>query len=563
MALTIKDSLGERAPVKIVIIALVWAILLSWFIRVYPSMGNPGLVGGYGATHDWGRFHIATTGTIQQIPDPITSVSSRMIVRPDISAILLAIISVISGKTGLGPGLRLLLSIPNLSYFLLALIGVSVHRRMNRNSGLYSIVLIFIYGLFISGIFIDFTKHSLLYAGYGLCFYSLVLYIMYRINLSGFDRRWILLLFACSSVVMMVYHTIALLALFIIPSFYIIEYITSIVRPALQRRKHESIYIRILAISFIVVSVGLYYSGIISELVIKLTWFFVNSSQKAESLSAAKTSVFYASLSFGQNPLQAVSSISKVMLRAGYVLVIIYFMYLIVGRDRNQNTVFIIMILSLYPVVFIMYYSYGGIGVGVRRTAAAGTPVLMFIIPYILTKIRGIRLKRAMYIFIGALVVLSVATQAPIIHDTQRFTNDEVAAVGFTGENVPDDQLIFTEPEVGNGLVYYNQLGIAIVRPVYQGWTGDVRNIYFNKSYVESERTIQKTIRSQIVDSSYESERYLSSSYIFTTKRLSERGVNLESLTYPETPPKDFYNSFDQGYNRVYHSGNGLLYKDS
>jgi len=305
---------------------------------------------------------------------------------------------------------------------------------------------------------------------------------------------------------------------------------------------------------------GMFYSGLIKELTTKLAWLFILTPEKTETLSAAKGSVLVSSLTLS-GIIDNISKISKFLLRFIYIIIISSFIYRIIKLNTiDESDLFLSALIIFYPLVFFMYYSYGGFGVGVRRTAAAGTPLIAMLLPYLLVKIGSVKRQKVLRGLMVCIILLSIGTQLPLLVQNDQYTAAEVASVEFAGEKVPQDELIFTEPTIGNSLIYYNQKGISFVRVVYRGWEQKLLRIYFEPNSSETRSGVQSVLRNQLRETSNVGNNDGGTHYVFTTKKLHKQGISLETIKYNRNPGPEFYRSFDKNYNRVYNSGDELLY---
>ncbi|NLV12634.1 hypothetical protein [Haloarcula argentinensis] len=544
--------------------AVICLLVLSWYVRVFPNLDDPGLVGGYGATHDWSRFHIVSTGTTDEIPNAITEVSKRMSIRTDLATYLLAVLTLISGETELTSSIRFLQLLPNLTFMYLSLIGTLTYKRISRKKDNFSdidAISVFALGLFVSGLFINYTENAMRFSGYGICIFSLLVYIMFRIQVFGKDSRIILIFSIFVGMSSVFYHTQALLALLIVPSYYLLTftYNEAISKKGSLNGNHLKLFI---LSGTIMIGIGIYYSHTVNDLLFGFVRIFADSPERTESFKNAQTGVLRAALRLDRPLTEIISAGSKALLRLAYVGVIGYFLISTYIRDKFDKTEkFVLTMLLLYPIVLIMFYSYGGLGIGIRRTAISGTPIIIMVAALLLANAKERRKKIAFRLIIGALIILSVGTQISHVGEPQSHTNSEVNAVQFAGENVATNEFIYTEPTLGSALTYYSHRGVTFVRPIRLDWENRLRHIYFSSDHQKNRQAIESTVRVQTTSSVSESD--YSDHYLLTTKRLQNRGISLESLTYYERPPPKFYSSFDRGYNRVYHSGNGLLYKSN
>lgn len=541
-----------------ILILSIWAILLSWYARVLPFIGQSGMTSGYGVIHDWPRFHLVNTGFSNNVPDGLTLVSDRIYRPKDIMTFLLATISLVTGTTKLIPGLKLLQTLPNLAYFLPAFLGVSFYNRNNEQMNSTDTMFIFLSGLFLSFTFIAYTTTSINKAGYGICLLSLCLYLMYRISKIGIEQRWLIILLLLFGVMTSVYHTQSLVAIYIIPGFYFIEYMFQRFASSgnIRYNSQSSLYL-LLSSLVIMIPVGMYHSGTIQEIVLNIVNIFFSSTGGQDIITSEKTSVIKSGLFYGI----PASSVSKIILRSVYAILIIYLLIKLFRKYQNhygEEERFLSILLFLYPGVLFMFYSYGGLFIGFKRTIATGSAVSIFIISYLVSEENHLTRRHILKAGLVLIVISTLVAQAATIEGEESHTEQELAAIQFTGEQVQNSKIIFTESTIGTPLLYYNQRGIVYTRPLHSGWENRMQEIYLQSNPQDSEKAILESIDRQRLQ--YPSIQPIDDYYVFTTKRLSKRGINLLSFTYAKKPPRQFYNNFDSNYNRVYHSGDGLLY---
>lgn len=554
-----------KKQTKLLLVVAIWVLLLSWLVRVFPYLGEPGMIGGYGVYHDWPRYSIVTTGTSQDVSNAKTAIPNKLYGVQDLMTYLLASYTLISGETALRSGLNLLLRLPNFAYFLPSLLAVSFYNRITSVRYTSDRILLFMLGLFISFPFIGYTTTSINKAGYGLCVLSLVIYVMFRISQSGPEKRWLVIFVLITGFMVSIYHTQGLVAIYLIPGYYVLKFtLYKIWGSTLfeDAQYHSRVPLSMFLLSStILIAVSLYYSGLVQELVLNLVGIVLPTPNDNSMIVSAKTSRFLTALSDFSTIAETTSRVSKVALRFMYVLLIASFFKMLLdrwGKKIRAEEAFLAILLSLFPIVLVMFFSYGGISIGVQRTAATGSAVILLVVAYIVSRVDYSR-KGAIQLAMGAMLVLAIATQGGMIGEPQRYTEQEVAAIQFTGEKVPTSQIVFSEPDMGSPLLYYGHRGVVYTRLVYEGWENRLRNVYFRNESNQVESAIIESIEVQQRKSIGTKEK--KKHYLLTTERLAERGISLETLSYPERPSQNFTNTFDRGYNRIYDSGDGILYR--
>ncbi|UIP00995.1 hypothetical protein Hbl1158_06460 [Halobaculum sp. CBA1158] len=549
---------------KFLLVIFFWGVFLSWYLRVFPVIEEPGITGGFGAIHDWPRFHLVRTGTRSNIPSGLTETSAKMDMPIDLTTYFLAMYTIISGNIKLSSGLTMLKSLPNLLYFIPAFLGVSFYKRINAGSNSkYEIGLLFVLGLFISPVFISYTDMSINQAGYGICIYSILLYIIYSILEQGSSPRWVGLFSIFSGIMAAIYHTYGLISIFIVPSYYILEH--SSFRFALTQnkfcvnnssRKSMLLFISVTAMT----TVGLYYSTVVPEIGWNLTQMFLVASESAQSYKSAQVGVFRSVL-VANLSLEFASRISKFFIYIIYSIFIMYFLRILFNKSFQFNKssgVFLLLLLTLYPIVFVMFFSYGGIGVAVQRTAAAGSPVIIFIVGYILSEKVSLERKRIIQSVIAFIIILAIVTQLPMLQEPPQYTEEEKVGIQFTGEYVETSQMVFSDSRLGGSLLYYNHRGIVYVRVIRADWEQRLRNIYFAENPQQTRKAIIKTIKYH--SKSEVDKKSIRDHYILISKRMTETGIRIETHSYRKKPTDKYHTTFDSRYNRIYHSGDGLIY---
>lgn len=554
-----------KRSAKVFLVLFFWGVLLSWYLRVFPFLDGPGMTGGFGTLHDWPRFHLVKTGTRSNIPSGMTETSAKMNTPMDLTTYVLAMYTLISGNIKLSSGLKMLQTLPNLLYFIPAVLGVGFYRRINNGSGSnFDKILLFVLGLFISPVFVSYTNTTINQAGYGICIYAITIYLIFRFLKLGVSARWVVIFTIFSGIMVSIYHTYGLLVIFITPGYYILEF-TTLRFTSIQNHLHEynnpfhSLKLLFITVT-VMITIGLYYSTVVSEIVWNLVDMFVFVSESSRAYTAAKESIFYSALDINLSLVFA-RRLSKFLIRLVYLMSILYFFYKILRnrfRFERSEELFLFLLLSLYPIVFLMFFSYGGIGVGIQRTAAAGSPVIIFVISYILYDAGGRKRKQILQSVIVIVIFLTVIAQLPALQGPQPYSKGEKAAIQFTGQSVETSQMIFSDPRVGGGLLYYEHRGLVHIRVIRADWEQRLRKVYFADHPQTVRQAIIKTINYHTITTV--SQTRIEEHYILTSKRMSETGISLESLTYREKPDGDFYTTFDSGYNRVYHSGDGMLY---
>lgn len=558
-----------KKQTKLLLILAIWVLLLSWLVRVFPHLGEPGMIGGYGVYHDWPRYSIVTTGTSQDISNAKTAIPNKLYGIQDLMTYLLASYTLISGETGVQSGLDLLLRLPNFTYFLPSLLAVSFYNRITSVRYTPDRILLFMMGLFISFPFIGYTTTSINKAGYGLCVLSLVIYVMFRISHSGLENRWLVIFVLVTGFMVSIYHTQGHVAIFLIPGYYALKFALYKVWGGTRfndAQFHSRVSLSMFLLSStILITVSMYYSGLVQELALNLVGIVSPTPNGNNAIVSAKTSRFITALSNLSDfsmIAETTSRVSKIALRFMYVLLIAFFFKIVSDRRgekvRNEEA-FLAILLLLFPIVFVMFFSYGGISIAIARTAATGSAVILFLVAYVVSRVEYTR-KATIQMAMGAMVVLAIATQAGMIGEPQTYTEQEAAAIQFTGEKVPPSKIVFSEPAIGSPLLYYGHRGVVYIRLVYdEGWENRLRNVYFSNESNHVESAIIESIEVQQREKIGAEEKY--KHYLLTTERLAERGISLETLSYPERPSQNFTNTFDRGYNRIYDSGDGILYR--
>ena len=555
----------QTRELRIISLLFIWGFLLAWYLRVAPSLGDPGMIGGYGVHRDWARQNILKTGRLFKSVEGHTEASAHMSYETDLSATFLAILSMIVGEVQLQERLKFLLTFPNFFFFLPGIVGIAFYNTIPEKGSLSDIATLTWLGLLVSPVFMNYTRLSINPNGYAIGIYAILLYLSYRISRDASQKRLLAVFTLLVPIMVSLKHTQGLLATLIIPGYFFLDHLEKrLWRPSESRinkgtASHSLIIM--LAAGSIMYVVGTHYSTVVNEIVWNVTGMFLIPDSAENIFYAAQSSEFRSSLQFGFD-LESLSKISKIIVRVLYVALLLKFVHNLLKlrfRWKSHHERFISLLLLLYPLVLFMFYSYGGIGVGVQRTAAAGAPVIILVCACVLKTSNGKHSNRSVFVVLAIIgvIMFTITAQAPqLVDEERRYTNAEIGAIEFAGENIDQSQNIFSTPKMGTPLLYYNHQRLVYVRVVHEGWEERLREIYFGDESKGVRKEIAETIRIQTLSENKNPNEH----YIIASKKIATKGIPLNSLIY-KSPENDFNEKYDKGYNRVYDSGDGLIYK--
>lgn len=261
----------QARGLKIISLLFIWGFLLAWYLRVFPSLDDPGMIGGYGVHRDWARQNIINTGQLFGSVEGYTEASSHMSYETDLSATFLAILSIIVGEVQLQERLKFLLTFPNFFFFLPSIVGIAFYNRMPGERSLSDVAILAWLGLLISPVFMNYTRHSINPNGYAIGIYAILLYLSYRISNNNLQKRLFAVFTLLIPLMVSLKHTQGLLATLVIPGYFFLDYLEKRFWERWESRINHKIASRSLIIMLtagsIMYIVGTYYSNIVYEIV--------------------------------------------------------------------------------------------------------------------------------------------------------------------------------------------------------------------------------------------------------------------------------------------------------
>jgi len=566
--------LNSRQRLKLSATILIFTFLLAWWLRVIPGLLEAPLQRNYTAFQDWTRVNLIQTGHLGK-PDGLTARTQWAGGgNYKFNNYTTAILNIVSGTTGVQPGIQYLRLIPiglTVPAFACAFYQRASH-QLGRLTTLSGYVTVCVFSLFPTGAFISRTASI-----FGQHLVVITLGLVLLLAIGRYSRRGVALLLLLLFVSFNLHHTTAMVTMALVGGYFVIE-------TALTARhdpKTARLYLSLgLTTGILFFLVGTTLNGRFSELIgypvqlIDLSGGSEASATNGTGGGGSTTSfremsveTFRESLAVDLGNLKRIARIlSKIVFRGGHALLIgafIFGTYKQWKRSRQQLRLsltpterVLATILPLFVLIFAVFFSYQGIAGGIIRTQNSGVIFSIPILAVIVVRNRWPRRTVALV----ALIVLASMTGAvtSFQYSTTGLTDGEADGIEFVGKQVPEDRLVFSDQRVNTPLVYYGHRGLVMVELSHPNWQTELETIFYGDNVTAADEAINRTIQRSLVKRTDAGRKVYDSrnrpAYLLISMRSSEFGISISSFIL-DKPDRIALTKFGRTRHRIYDNG--------
>lgn len=542
---------------RVFAIVIIWILLMAWWSRYYQTYVNSPIPGGWGVNIDWTRHAIAQEGRIISETDASSVLSSyRGSQSYDWAAITLGITSVIIGGS-LDGTLRTLNAIPVVGFVIFPSLVFLLYRRFIGDIELLSSsgVLMLSLSLFPSVRIVFKTALGWYPEPYST---ALVLLTLLMVPRAQHSWKHYLVFIILTIVTLNTYHTWVFFFLLISVTVMIFEFFFR--RTTEHQGRPLLGLLAAVWLSVLFYLTGTTVSGRFDELINTISSVILLRGLN-EFFAAASSELIGASASQALENVGIRRVLSITNYSATFSVVALYGfirIYRIVRGDgsplEDASERLILFSLLAFPVIVALFYAMGGLGTAVGRTQYIGIYFAMFCVIALLAKEHG----TLRTITMGLAVIMVITTVGGVaLHKstyTAPHTQQEAAAIEFTGQEVPNPDPIFSDTRLGMPLLYYQQDAVISIQVTHEGWEERAEAIFYGESNLTTEEALSTSVKMGVFAKD-DSDRV----FVLLSERMAESGPSL--LSYQLPPAPSVIERFEQNaeFNKVYANGDSIL----
>jgi len=552
---------------RLLFLLSIWTTTIAWYIHFYPTWSGSPIPGGFGVNIDWTRYNIVQTGYIGDGRRPWTQISGYMGSQNyDFGSILMAEVNIIAGTHNLVESLSLLNAIQITGLILIPIVFLYWYYSTNtadlKSHEIYLVLLVSFFPTITT-----ITKSS---TGWytELFATSILLFIFALLPKSRQSKRLLGCVLILIFLMTNLYRTWIFLFLFIFGTVFTIGLLISNFSDYRTKKGLPITTGTFLLASLIFFLSGTILKNTLPELIGNVFGFFINTGP-TRSLStgteAARSELVVASSTSELLQLNLRRTFKLINGIAAALIILLYGVTRFRSMLRRENPLRgdheLILFSSLFafPIIILVFYSYGGVGAAVTRTRYIGIYFVIFALA-LLFRSEGSGIRKLISV-LAVLMVITAILSVAFSGYSAPHTVEEQHAITYTGSYLNDSSYVFSSGSMGPPLGYYNIRGIAIVRPKHTNWKSRIISIYYQSNPSHAIGAIRSTINdSQISKDAPPPDEF----YFVLTNRPKYQGVPL--LTKRTKPtrqdPRDKFNSANR-VSKIYASGNSTLFKYS